>query len=114
MLSYSKKNKSSVKVAEQYPPEMKERSTAQIDALKNYREIHKDSNISVKLVKDKLLVGNQVIDNIFNKNKGEVIGLLPTTQSNLRAALGVEIFKLGIIARICKPLPSCFQICVAR
>ena len=44
-----------------------------------------------------------------NKNKGEVIGLLPTTQSNLRAALGVEIFKLGIIARICKPLPELFS-----
>ena len=69
VLSYSKKKKTSVKVAEQYPPEMKERRTAQIDALKNYREIHKDSNTSVKLVKDKLLVGNQVIDNIFNKNK---------------------------------------------
>ena len=66
VLSYSKKKKSSVKVAEQYPPEMKERRTAQIGALKNYREIHKDSNTSVELVKDKFLVGNQVID---NKNK---------------------------------------------
>ena len=33
-------------------------------------------------------------------------GFLPTTESNLRRALGVEICKLGIIARICKPLPA--------
>ena len=39
-------------------------------------------------------------------NKGEVASFLPTTESNLRTALGVEIFKLGIIARICKPLPE--------
>ena len=38
-----------------------------------------------------------------------MFGLLPTTQSNLRTALGVEIFKLGIIARICKPLPELFS-----
>ena len=45
----------------------------------------------------------------FTRNKGEVFGLLPTTQSNLRTALGVEIFKLGIIARIWKPLPELFS-----
>ena len=33
-------------------------------------------------------------------------GFLPTTESNLRTAVGVEICKLGIIARICKPLPK--------
>ena len=33
-------------------------------------------------------------------------GFLPTTESNLRTALGVEICKLGIIAHICKPLPE--------
>ena len=33
-------------------------------------------------------------------------GFLPTTESNLRTAVGVEICKLGIIARICKPLPE--------
>ena len=43
------------------------------------------------------------------RNNGEVFGLLPTTQSNLRTALGVEIFKLGIIARICKPFPEWFS-----
>ena len=31
-------------------------------------------------------------------NKGAVAGFLPTTESNLRTALGVEICKLGIIA----------------
>ena len=38
-------------------------------------------------------------------NKGTVAGFLPTTESKLRTALGVEIYKLGIIARICKPPP---------
>ena len=33
-------------------------------------------------------------------------GFHPTTESNLRTALGVEICKLGIIARICNPLPD--------
>ena len=36
-------------------------------------------------------------------------GFLPTAESNLRTALGVEICKLGIIARICKPLPEKFS-----
>ena len=35
-----------------------------------------------------------------NINKTEVAGLHPTTESNLRTALGVEICKLCIIARI--------------
>ena len=33
-------------------------------------------------------------------------GFLPTTESNLRTALGVETYKLSIIGRICKPLPK--------
>ena len=41
-----------------------------------------------------------------NINKGAVAGFHPTTESNLRTALRVEICKLGIIARICKPLPD--------
>ena len=36
-------------------------------------------------------------------------GFLPTTESNLRTALGVEICKLGIIARSWKPLPDLFS-----
>ena len=44
--------------------------------------------------------------NIIILNKGAVTGFLPTTESNLRTALGVEICKLGIIACICKPLPK--------
>ena len=28
-----------------------------------------------------------------------MVGILPTTESNLRTAVGVEIYKLGIIAR---------------
>ena len=41
-----------------------------------------------------------------DRNKGAVAGFLPTTESNLRTALGFEICRLGIIARICKPLPE--------
>ena len=36
-------------------------------------------------------------------NKGDVVSFHPTTESNLRTALGVEICKLCIIARIYKP-----------
>ena len=39
------------------------------------------------------------------QHKGTVAGFLPTTESNLRTALG-EVCKLCIIARICKPLPE--------
>ena len=39
-------------------------------------------------------------------NKGAVAGFLPTTESNLRTTLGVEMCKLSIIGRICKPLPE--------
>ena len=42
-------------------------------------------------------------------NKGAVAGFLPTTESNLRTALGVEICIIGIIARIWKPLPEKFS-----
>ena len=42
-------------------------------------------------------------------NKTEVAGLHPTTESNLRTALGVEICKLCIIARIYKPLSGKFS-----
>ena len=38
-----------------------------------------------------------------------MVGLHPTTESNLRTALGVEICKLCIIARIWKPLPGKFS-----
>ena len=38
-----------------------------------------------------------------------MVGLHPTTESNLRTALGVEICKLCIIARIWKPLSGKFS-----
>ena len=43
-------------------------------------------------------------------NKGAVAGFLPTTESNLRTALGVEICKLAFANRFQRS----FQICVAR
>ena len=48
---------------------MRERRDAQLDALKTYKGIHKDSGTKVKLVKDKLLVGQQVVANPFETNK---------------------------------------------
>ena len=39
-------------------------------------------------------------------NKGPVLGFHPTTESNLRTSLGVEICKLSIIACISKLLPE--------
>ena len=42
-------------------------------------------------------------------NKSKVAGLHPTTKSNLRTALGVEICKLCIITRIWKPLSGKFS-----
>ena len=48
---------------------MKERREAQVDALKRYSDIHKDTNTKVALVKDKLFVGQQVIDTAFENNK---------------------------------------------
>ena len=42
-------------------------------------------------------------------HKGAVAGFLPTTESNLRTALGVEICKFSIIARIWKPLSGKFS-----
>ena len=51
--------------------------------------------------KHNLLV--EVIIVYRNRNKGDVVSFHPTTESNLRTALGVEICKLCIIARIWKP-----------
>ena len=53
--------------------DMKERREAQIDALKTYRGIHKDTSTKVALVKDKLYVGKQVIDTAFENNKLQFI-----------------------------------------
>ena len=50
------------------------------------------------------MLNDQTCDNLPIKNKGAVAGFLPTTESNLRTALGVEICKLSIIACIWKPL----------
>ena len=62
-----------IKVSEHYPSDMKERREAQIDALKTYRDIHKDTSTRVALVKDKLYVGQQIIDTTFENNKLQFI-----------------------------------------
>ena len=58
------------------------------------------------LVKEKH--GGKYVNKII-KNKSKVVGLHPTTKSNLRTALGVKICKLCIIARIWKPLSGKFS-----
>ena len=69
VLAKSRTTKTSIKVSEQYPSEMKERRNAQLDSLKAYRDIHKDKGTKVTLVKDKLFVGKQVVGTNFENNK---------------------------------------------
>ena len=58
-----------IKISDQYPATMKEKRMAQIDELKHTRDMYKDSGKKVALVKDKLMVGSQVILDAFEKNK---------------------------------------------
>ena len=45
----------------------------------------------------------QFCPSVHKSNKGDVVSFHPTTESNLRTALSVEICKLCIIASIWKP-----------
>ena len=58
-----------IKVSEQYPSEIKEKRAAQIPCMLKYRQSYKDTNTRVSLIKDQLLVGNQIIEPDFEKNK---------------------------------------------
>ena len=48
------KSGSKIRVSDQYPPAMKEKRMAQIEDLKQYRELYSDSGKKVALIKDKL------------------------------------------------------------
>ena len=63
------KSGSKIRVSDQYPPAMKEKRMAQIEDLKQYRELYSDSGKKVALIKDKLMVGSQVVQDAFEKNK---------------------------------------------
>ena len=57
-----------VKITDHFPSEMRERRSVQKDALKKYKEIYRDTDKKVTLVKDKLLVGSRVIGDAFVTN----------------------------------------------
>ena len=63
------KSGSKIRVSDQYPPTMNEKQMAQIEDLKQYRELYSDSGKKVALIKDKLMVGSQVVQDAFEKNK---------------------------------------------
>ena len=74
------KSGSKIRVSDQYPPAMKEKRMAQIEDLKQYRELYSDSGKKVALIKDKLMVGSQVVQDAFEKNK---LPSLPSSNSPL-------------------------------
>ena len=73
----SNKSGGNIKVTDQFPAPMKEKRMAQINDLKETRDMYKDSGKRVALVKDKLMVGSQVILDAFEKNK---LPSIPTSQ----------------------------------
>ena len=65
----AKKRTGNIKVSDHLPSVMKEKRMAQVEDLKQSREMYKNSGKRVALVKDKLMVGSQVILDAFEKNK---------------------------------------------
>ena len=63
------KPKSRVRMSDHFPSEVKEKRMAQVGDLKRFREMYKDSSTKVRLVNDKLKVGNQVMESAFEPNK---------------------------------------------
>ena len=56
---YRKMNKATkVRITDQFPPEMKEKRAVQKETMKKYKDMYPNSEKQVKLVKDKLIVGN--------------------------------------------------------
>ena len=72
-----KQNSIQIRITDHFPSEMRERRTIQKDSLKKYKEINKNTGTSVKLVKDKLIVGTKVVEDAFQKNP------LATTPSSI-------------------------------
>ena len=78
MEQYRKVQKlTSIRITDHFPSEMRERRSIQKDSLKKYKELYKDSDTQVKLIKDKLIVGTKVVEDAFQKNP------LITTPCNL-------------------------------
>ena len=59
---------SPVRITDHYPSEMREKRSVQKDTLKKYRDIYRNSDKTVKLVKDKLIVGTKVSNEAFAVN----------------------------------------------
>ena len=65
---YRKVQKSaSIRITDHFPSEMRERRSIQKDSLKKYKELYKDSDTQVKLIKDKLIVGTKVVEDALKK-----------------------------------------------
>ena len=53
----------------QFPSEFKEKTMAHVRYLKHFRELYKDSIMKVQLIKGKVKVGSQVVENSFEATK---------------------------------------------
>ena len=56
-------------MSDHFPREIKEKRMAQVGDLKQFRELYKDTSTNVRLIKDKLKVGSQILENCFETNK---------------------------------------------
>ena len=63
------KHNTRIRMSDHFPPEIKEKRTAQVGDLKQFRELYKDTNTKVRLIQDKLKVGSQIVENSFETNK---------------------------------------------
>ena len=73
------RGKTTLRVADHYPPEIRERRNAQISDLKHHQNLHKGTGTKVKLVGDELKIGNQVNKQAFEKNKLQSIPLIASS-----------------------------------
>ena len=64
-----KSSRNKVRISEQFPPEIKERRSSQIEKLKALREEHKDTNMKITLIKDKISVNKTILpDTLFERS----------------------------------------------
>ena len=57
-----------IKITDHFPSEMREKRTAQKESLKKFKDLYRESNTKVKLVKDKLLIGTKIHQEDIKKN----------------------------------------------
>ena len=57
-----------IRITDHFPSEMRERRSVQKDTLKKYKDLYRNDDTKVKLVKDKLIVGTKVTTEAFAVN----------------------------------------------